>query len=273
MEKALESRIITALAMLGIFLGLTFFASDAVYALVLGLLTAVAGWEWSLMAGVRGERPRQVVAFVYGLVALFCLTFWAAGEPLRWILLAAAVFWLGVLVLLTLKPVRDHLGAPSLRLLVTGLFVCVAAVTSIQAVRSGVEGHSSWLILYVCMIIWSMDTGAYFVGRRFGRTKLAPSISPGKTREGVYGGLAFAFVMHLLSMSVAGGHVDGVKLLVATLLAAAVSIVGDLYESRMKRGVDLKDSGHILPGHGGLLDRLDGIIAAVPVFAFLWVWL
>ncbi|MFK8078637.1 MAG: phosphatidate cytidylyltransferase, partial [Granulosicoccus sp.] len=123
-------------------------------------------------------------------------------------------------------------------------------------------------------IVWLMDIGAYFSGRRFGKNKLAPAISPGKTWEGVYGGLAVTGLVLLFILVFAPFAADNrFKLIIATVLAACASVLGDLYESRIKRAADMKDSSQMLPGHGGVLDRIDGVLAALPVFAFVWVWL
>ena len=119
-----------------------------------------------------------------------------------------------------------------------------------------------------------MDIGAYFSGKRFGKTRLAPQISPGKTREGVMGGLlATAIVMLLVIISADFAQDNRLKLILATALAAFASVIGDLAESRVKRAAEMKDSSNLLPGHGGVLDRIDSVLAAVPVFAFTWAWL
>jgi len=119
-----------------------------------------------------------------------------------------------------------------------------------------------------------MDIGAYFTGRKFGKRKLALAISPGKSWEGVYGGLACSAVLFLLVAAFANWPQGSVlKLFVATLFAAVFSVIGDLFESRLKRAAGMKDSSQLLPGHGGVLDRIDGVIAAVPLYVFFWAWM
>ena len=169
-----------------------------------------------------------------------------------------------------LKPVAE----PTATWLLVGVLVLPIAALSIQYLRSYAGTESNALLLYAFAVVWVMDIGAYFSGRQFGKRKLAPLISPGKSWEGVYGGVACASLLFLLSFI----FIDwpaGIfyKLLVATVFAAVASVLGDLFESRLKRAAGMKDSSQLLPGHGGVLDRLDGVIAALPVFAFFWSWM
>jgi len=122
------------------------------------------------------------------------------------------------------------------------------------------------LVLFIMVLIWVADTGAYFSGRRFGRVKLAPHISPGKTREGVYGALLGAVLCGLLLYQLRPQTGALALLILFCLLLALVSVVGDLFESLLKRQAGLKDSGQLLPGHGGMLDRIDSLTAAAPVY-------
>ena len=137
--------------------------------------------------------------------------------------------------------------------------------------QPGPEG--AWLVLATLAIVKITDIGAYFTGRRFGHRKLAPAISPGKTWEGVYGGIVVTLAMLVLVMLLADwAQGKGWKITVATALSAVASILGDLYESRVKRASGVKDSSQMLPGHGGVLDRIDALLSALPVFAFVWAW-
>lgn len=127
--------------------------------------------------------------------------------------------------------------------------------------------QGGWILMYVLTLVWVADIGAYFSGKKFGRHKLAPGISPGKTIEGVIGGLALNAVwITVVFMITQGWGVSYIPFLLLGLMTAAISVVGDLYESILKREAGLKDSGKILPGHGGLLDRIDSVIAATPVY-------
>ncbi len=269
----LKTRIITAVVLLLAFSTDLFLASINVFALVLGFVVAAASWEWSRMSGIVGENAQLSYAALGGLLALIGLYIPYSDQLMKWFLLTGFMFWLTVPVLFYLSPQRAADGLNTL-VLALGIFVFLVAAVAMQYLRSDAPQSSSWLLFYSLCVVWFMDIGAYFSGRRFGRRKLAPSISPGKTWEGVYGGLAattLLLIVVLLAADWAEGN--GFKLLVATLLSAGASVLGDLHESRMKRSAGLKDSSRLLPGHGGVLDRLDGVLAAIPVFAFVWIWL
>ena len=129
-------------------------------------------------------------------------------------------------------------------------------------------------VFYIIALVAVADIGAYFSGKRFGKTKLAPNLSPGKTREGVYGALVLALLWAILGAAIGGhGGFDGLLFVVFSMLAAVMSVLGDLFESLIKREAGAKDSGTLLPGHGGVLDRIDGLLAALPVFALGLLWI
>ncbi|MCF6345146.1 MAG: phosphatidate cytidylyltransferase, partial [Thiomicrorhabdus sp.] len=154
-------------------------------------------------------------------------------------------------------------------ILMSGVLAVVLFTVALSQFRNA---FSPWVILLSLLVIWAVDTGAYFSGRRFGKTKLAPYVSPGKTWEGVWGGVALAFVISVLSvlwLSVELRVSVGV-FAVSLALIALFSVLGDLFESVLKRQAGLKDSGRILPGHGGLLDRGDSLLIAVPMMYLLW---
>ncbi|NND92049.1 MAG: phosphatidate cytidylyltransferase [Granulosicoccus sp.] len=282
----LKTRIITALILLVGFAAVLFLASIDVFALILGFVVAAAAWEWSRLSGVRNEHAQTAFAAMAGLIALIGLYIPYNDHFMRWLLLPGFLFWLCVPALFYLaapKPVVSVLDGgrgqaihreTNSPLLAVGIFIFFMTALSLQSLRSFAPDASSWLLLYALSIVWFMDIGAYFSGRRFGHRKLAPGISPGKTWEGVYGGLAVTGLL-LLVVLLSADWADGnrFKLLVATVLAAAASVLGDLYESRLKRAAGLKDSSQMLPGHGGVLDRIDGVVAAIPVFTFAWFWL
>ena len=130
------------------------------------------------------------------------------------------------------------------------------------------QADGTWLILLLLLTVWAADVGAYFAGKTFGKTKLAPHISPGKTRAGLVGGLVLAPVVALLAANLMPlGHIEAINLILVSFLAALVSVGGDLMISLHKRTSGYKDSGNLLPGHGGILDRLDSLLVAAPFFA------
>ncbi len=270
----LKTRIITAVVMLLVFVTALFLASESVFALLLAAVVAASAWEWSRLSGIKDENLQTAYAAAIGLLALVFLYFPQSETFMRWTMLVGFLFWMAVPAIFYLNPVHEPIVSPNNRLLITGPLVFIICVLGVQFLRSYDGAASPWLLLYSLAIVWCMDIGAYFAGRRFGKNKLAPSISPGKTWEGVYGGFAVTFVFFLLALIVGDWPENStIKLLLATLIAACVSVVGDLYESRVKRAADMKDSSQLLPGHGGVLDRIDSVLAAVPLFTFLWVWL
>lgn len=276
----LKERVITAVVLL-VVLALILFVLPAVFfsAFVL-LVVAIAAWEWSRLAGlVKAEQQIAYAGLMSVLVLLLMVLPWQSVLA-RLTSVAALVFWVYALYLIVVAPERVKNTDPEnagrsfdFPLLGSGAFVLVSTALALLALRYHASEHSVGLLLYVLGLVWVMDIGAYFSGRRFGKTKLAPRVSPGKTREGVYGGFAVALGLVIVAMLVhAPFREHAFMFLLASLSAALISVVGDLYESRLKRASGYKDSSQILPGHGGVLDRIDGVVAALPVFLGIWIW-
>ena len=198
----------------------------------------------------------MAVAAAFGAV-------FALGEPLaRAVLMAAVLFWVIIAPLWLARGVSlQH----RIALLAAGFIILVPAALALAALPP-------LQVLAVLVLVWVADTAAYFVGRGWGRRKLAPSISPGKTWEGAWGGIAGALAYAIICGGFAGG-VAWVPLVAGAALAAALSIVGDLFESAAKRQAGVKDSGTLLPGHGGILDRIDSATATLPLAALLLPWM
>jgi phosphatidate cytidylyltransferase len=227
-------------------------------AALMGLIIAIGGHEWAKLCGLGPAAAHgYAAAMLASLAALFFV------EPAAPAFLIAAAFWL------VLVPAWLALGVRAQQhtlLLAAGFLVLVPPALAMLVLRP----LDALLVLGVA---WIADTAAYFVGRRWGRHKLAPSISPGKTWEGAAGGLvgAAAYAI-ILSMVLTGGK-GAVALVGATALLVVVSILGDLLESAAKRQAGVKDSGAILPGHGGMLDRIDSATAVLPVAAMMMPFL
>jgi phosphatidate cytidylyltransferase len=262
--------ILAPLAVFGIL-----YLPGAGFALVLGVIFLLGLWEWTRMVGFRRRRFRSIVV---GLNALAISVFWvliARSEAIWIYVVYAGVLW-WFLAMLWLRAFEFG-KANTLRNL--EIKVLAGSLIVVPAWAAGVWLHEStpngpWWALYVIVLIWVADVFAYFSGKRFGAHKLAPRISPGKTREGAYGAMAGALIYALVC-----GHLFGLSQLSLalfaglSLLAVAFSIVGDLFESLMKRHANLKDSGHLIPGHGGILDRVDSLLAALPIFVAGREWL
>lgn len=270
----LKTRTITAAVLIVAFIAALFLSSSALFALIVAFVVAAAAWEWSRLCGVVHEHFQTAFAALVGILSLIALYLPYDPVFMRWLLLLGFVYWLVVLFMLYLVPVKHPVTQSDGVALLGGIFILLIAAIAIQYLRGYAPKASAWLLLYALSIVWTMDTGAYFAGKRFGKTRLAPLISPGKTWEGVFGGLIATLLVMLVVLLVADWATgDRLKLIAATVLTAAASVFGDLYESRMKRSAGRKDSSAMLPGHGGVLDRIDGVLSAIPVFAFVWAWL
>jgi len=243
---------------------------------VLQLLTAgvclVALWEWARLVPAPPALPLPaLLALAAALMAgLWYLGLAAAGPYVAGIALA---WWLLACVWLRNNGFGGS-GTLVMRLLksVAGLFVVIPAWTVFGALHAGTTGPP-WVLL-VLAVVWAADISAYFAGRRFGRERLAPSISPGKTRVGAWGGLAGGLLVALVGTLVLGLDLERTLALFALIaVTVGASIIGDLFESMVKRQSGAKDSSMLLPGHGGLFDRLDSLFAALPVFYWGARWL
>ncbi|NLG77844.1 MAG: phosphatidate cytidylyltransferase [Xanthomonadaceae bacterium] len=252
----LRQRIITALALAAAALLVVFLLPHSAMMAVLGLLVVAAAWEWSAFPGFtsRSARVVYVVCVILGVAVVWFLG--RRGVVLDGVLYAAGVWWLIALVWVVAIPENVNRVSAG----IAGLFVLVPAWLALVKLHE----HSPNLMFFVIVLVVAADVGAYFSGRRFGRHKLAPRVSPGKTWEGVYGGVIAAALVSLVGVYVFA--VPAAPFILLSLLTVVASIVGDLTESLFKRHAGLKDSGNLLPGHGGVLDRVDSVTAAAPVF-------
>lgn len=263
-DSSLRRRTLTALALGPAVLAACLLLPTAAFAAFLGGVFMLAAWEWSALSGYEDRAVRWAFA---AALALGMLSLWVLPDARWWLVAAAVLWWFGQT--LRLSRIDEIARQPGRQpwLLVIGLLVLLAPwAGAVELHRSSPNGPL--LILFLALLVWTADSLAYFVGRRFGRRKLAPVLSPGKTREGVYGALAGALGWGLVLGMVLS--LPPVQVLLCALLCAltvSISVVGDLYESLMKRRRGVKDSSRLLPGHGGMLDRIDSLIAAVPLFA------
>jgi phosphatidate cytidylyltransferase len=263
----LLQRTLTALLLAPLVILLILWSPTTVFAPVVAIAFLAALWEWTRLSGLKDYRLRG--SLLAAAAAAFVLLWWSRDSVLWPLLMGVGVAWWAVVCLwlrhfaFGAAPTRENL----LIKLGAGALVIVPAWVAVLSLHRGTPyGH--WWTFLALAIVWAADIGAYFSGRLFGKRKLAPTISPGKTWAGVYG----AFVAGGLVAGVGGQMLDvhGARLAGLVLLSAltvVASVVGDLLESLMKRHASVKDSGRLFPGHGGLLDRLDSVFAAMPVFA------
>lgn len=256
----LRSRILTALGMAVALVTVLLLLPPAVTIVLLTLAVLIGAWEWSAFIRDLGRGLRiGYVALVAALLAL-AWEYCSERSALRGLLLLTALWWVAALAWVTLAPQRVAPWSAAL----AGVLSLVPAWLALAQLRLAGADGGEWT-LYALVLIVAADTGAFFTGQRFGRVKLAPRVSPGKTWEGVLGGMLLALLAGL-----AGAAYFGVAtwpFVAIALSTAAFSVVGDLTESLLKRAAGVKDSGHLFPGHGGMLDRLDSVAAGAPMFA------
>lgn len=227
-----------------------------------GAVFTLAAWEWAGFGALQAPGARACYAAGMG-GAYFLSWIWTRSAHLTIILSIACIWWLIAFLWLWLAPSRHH---PAIVLL-CGLPVLMPAFLALASLQAAQQGFARgpYMVLWLISMVCAADIGAYFAGRRFGRRKLAPQVSPGKTWEGAAGGI---LMVELVAW--AGAAYFRLPSLTMVVFGCAIgifSIIGDLTESMFKRAAALKDSGGLLPGHGGLLDRLDSVTAAAPLYA------
>lgn len=264
----LRQRVLTALLLAPLVILLILLLPTGVFVWLLTAAFLAASWEWSRLAGMKSRATRGILLAFEAIVLIALWQLRASTWVWPALITAGVAWWLLVCVWLRhfafgAAPTPEN---RNLKLLAGAFVVFPAWVAVLNIHGSEPHGHI-WTFLGM-LLVWAADTGAYFAGRFFGKRKLAPQISPGKTWAGVYGAFATSALVVIV-----GGWLLGVRdmrllgLVIVSIVTVASSIVGDLLESLMKRHAHVKDSGVLFPGHGGLLDRLDSVFAALPVFA------
>ncbi|WP_041523115.1 phosphatidate cytidylyltransferase [Gilvimarinus agarilyticus] len=276
----LKQRILTACVLAATFLAVLFFLPAKLFPAFVALIVLLGAWEWSNLSGITGVAGRigyllaQAAALLLAAMYVGIAPLGTALEPalaasvddrFSHLLLAGCTWWAVALLWVQGYPSSSLLwGRRSLRALM-GFFVLVPAWIGFSYVR--LQDNGAWLVLMIVAVVAAADIGGYFVGKRFGKRKLAPAVSPGKTWEGFLGGIGanilFALVLWLTTENAL------LAVLALVVPTSLVSVLGDLLESMVKRERGIKDSGTLLPGHGGVLDRVDSLTAAAPVFALV----
>ena len=259
----LRTRVLTAAVLACLLLAGLFLLPAPWTVLALGAAFTVGAWEWAAFGALRGTVPRLAYAAGVALLSWAAWRWTAEREHLMLLLELACAWWLIAFLWLSLGPSRQW---PAL-VLVCGVPVLVPAFIALSRLQTATDGFARGpqIVLWLVLLVISADVGAYFAGRSLGRRKLAPRVSPSKTLEGAFGGLALVALV-----AWAGAVHFGLPRPTAVIFGCAVgifSIIGDLTESMFKRAAGLKDSGVLLPGHGGLLDRIDSVTAAAPLYA------
>ena len=256
----MKQRIITAIIALVVLGVLLFAMPPLVVHIALGALIVAGAWEWSGFLGHSGTGTRM--AFVAMIAALLAVTVLFLSAWTEQILMLSLGWWFVALIWTFLFPTP----IPQAMRWIAGILVLVPLYIALMILYTA----GPMILLFALLIVWVADSGAYFAGKTMGRVKLAPQISPGKTWEGVIGGLVAVILLTILrSVWV---ETDLAVLVPFCLAVGALSIVGDLTVSMFKRTAGVKDSGTLFPGHGGVLDRIDSVAAAAPLFALGLSW-
>lgn len=265
----LKLRVLSALVLVPLVVWGLFAWPQPLFAAFLGAFIVVGAWEWTVLSGIRLPLARVLYVAAVASAGVVVLMVPALLRPL---LVVAAAFWLLAFIEhVTVRELDSGLLASTPGRLLGGFLVLLPAWLVPLVLRELPDG--TWLTLYLMLYVWGADTGAYFAGHRFGRHKLAPRVSPGKTWEGVAGGLVTVLLVALAAGLYGFGFAPGALAVwvALSLFTGLVSVLGDLFESRLKRIAGVKDSGTLIPGHGGVLDRIDAFTAAAPVFALAWL--
>lgn len=280
----LKQRIITALILAPLVIAGIFFLPFPAFIIAIAAITLIGFWEWTQFVN-GSSRPNAMILPIIALgasLALLPTDPASLSHPtgvLRIVLLVGGIWWLVASALAITYPKSTNFWSknPFLQQ-IFGLLTLLPFFWSMLMLRAVDYAentyHGACLVLLVCLLVWAADTGAYFSGKRFGKHKMAPAVSPNKTVEGLVGGACLAvFVTWLGAQLLSIPFTSIGQLLLIAIVTVIISVLGDLVESMFKRVSGIKDSGNILPGHGGILDRIDSLTAAIPVFALLYLWL
>lgn len=282
----LKQRIMTAVVLAPLALGAILFLPLVWFEICMGLIVALAAWEWANMSGFKAGPDKAVYTLI---IILLCAVLGLAVTPeeiwhqgqlnalFQWVLGFAMVWWAASLFNVIAYPRFSSPWRCSKRYRgLFGVFTLIPTWVALVTLRTNLYDitpfYGASLIFYVLGIVWAADIGAFFIGIKFGRHKLRPNVSPGKTLEGLFGGVMASFA--IIGFAALHYQFDASRItlhIVFGCLTVAVSALGDLNESMFKRCEGIKDSGTLLPGHGGILDRIDSLTAAFPVFAFCYV--
>lgn len=266
----LKTRILTALILAPIAIIGIFFLPPLGFAIFTGVAISLGAWEWANMAGYSSDTAR--IGYAVLVAVVLAAVYQVPTLALLWL---GVVWWVLALLMVRSYPAGTPVWGSSPVRAAMGLLVLVPAWVGLNHLRNGTllfgdVDNGLVAILYVFLVVWVADIGAYFAGRAFGRAKLAPRVSPGKSWAGVWGGLAAVGLLAVVAGLLAGATLaDTLLLLLASVVVAGISVVGDLVESMLKRFRGIKDSSQLLPGHGGIMDRIDSLTAAIPIFALV----
>ncbi|PCJ40389.1 MAG: phosphatidate cytidylyltransferase [SAR86 cluster bacterium] len=268
----LGQRIITAIALLSALLLIVFFTNALIFSLLLSVVTLLAAWEWAKLAGIKSTINRGLYCFGFMLV---CSVAYGALQNYLFVILGLSLgFWMLALFLICTYPRYNKHWNNVYALGLMGVLVLLPCWFLLLYLRNYDDFAFNFLSLIV--LVAAADVGAYFSGKRLGRHKLAEQVSPNKTWEGVIGGIVACFILavviNVFNDFTQKEMISWPVLLSLPFLVSFFSVLGDLFESMLKRVRGVKDSGNILPGHGGILDRIDGLVSTTPAYILMLVY-
>ncbi len=267
MDSGLKQRLVTGVILVGgVIVGVLLLPNLWFSVAALIVFISLAGWEWGRLVGFA-EFDRGL--YVAGLLLVAVIAYW--WGDVRWgVIVLGVLAWIGALLLLALYERGSGFYQQQPWILrVAAFLILIPAWFALITLHQ----YYPWLVLYLIFLVAIADSGAYFSGKAFGKNKLAPQLSPGKTREGALGGLLGVALWSILGSLFFGlSASDAFYFIMLSILVGVMSISGDLFESLVKREAGMKDSGNILPGHGGILDRIDGLLASLPLFVLGVFW-
>ena len=266
----LYKRILTAIPLAALVTWIILFQPSSVFFYFVIFIILIAAYEWAKLSGVQTTFLQSVFA-IFMVLTVWLIQQFAQNYHL-WIIYAAVLWWFGVTFYLKKAKPKSASSNLNAKKLLTAFIILPAATLAIHDIHALDQG-AYWLF-FAISLVWMADNGAYFAGKKFGKHKLAPNISPGKTQEGLVGAIIATFLYTFAASYYFGlSSEKSAFLMLLSIILTIISVSGDLYFSFLKREAGVKDSGNILPGHGGILDRIDSVLAAMPIFFVGYNWL
>lgn len=277
----MKQRIITALILAPLVVWGVFELSIPFFIIALTAVSIMGFWEWTQFVEPKSRKMSLLPSLVVLAISFIIFPFDTqslsmVNQSHLWLLAVGSAWWFFASALALTYPKsmklwqncifsRHIFGMLSLIPFLWAVFLLRAESYDVHPY------HGAKLVMFVCLLVWAADTGAYFTGKTFGKHKMAPNVSPNKTLEGLFGGIVLAMVVGWFGSQLLDIHFTSLTAMLAiTFITVVISVLGDLVESMLKRVANIKDSSNIIPGHGGILDRIDSLIAAFPVFALLY---
>lgn len=256
----LKQRVLTALVLIPLFVALVLLLPPIGFCLLTALVVLWAAWEWSFFMGVK-KFPQNL----FYPAAVFLVLVLALQFDIHYVLYFSLFFWILAFFLVFYYPAGSEFWGKGILI---RAFMGIAVLVPCWLAVNFIFRASPYTLLFLFVVIWGADSAAYFAGKAWGKRKLLPQVSPGKTWEGLAGALFATLMVSLLVLLFLKLPVlKWIEAIILVWITVLFSVLGDLFESMMKRNAGLKDSGHLLPGHGGVLDRIDSLTAAAPIYA------